>query len=490
MKYCIRCGKTIRDQAKFCPACGAKNTETEGAFKFCEECGEKINADAKYCFKCGTLQGSDETEDQTGNESAFLTVMDETDIKPTDNPAPTAAPVIAPVVTAVPVTPAPAPQNADEKTKEEKTEKDEEETKSIRCPQCGSTDVEIISGETAKCKHCGTAIDYGKPKTVYNNTTINVKSVGGIPVSFYKVGVEFDKKQFKKEVFTYLTDNKNTPVDVLDSKFSEVSSIERKVIIYKGQANMSYSATVGIDRREEYYEYENGKKVTKYRTVTDWHPTSGTFAGEYTAAIPNGEIQTGTYKIMNDARCLCAEKCAETTKSAAPADASEFAITQSGESTAKEIIEKYAESDCHGKITGDHVKDFSCSSFVNIVEIKGYIMPEYTIEYEHENEEYAISSFAAGKFTPFGNYPNQSKNIDEYAHYKNLLFSLPAFIMLIVSTILSFTIKPIGWIITLCLIATALFTVSRFTVKGFRKNIVNKRQDEKRRKLTDKLAKI
>ena len=46
-KRCISCGKEIPVQSKFCPECGANNSE-----KICE-CGYKLTSDAKFCPNCG-----------------------------------------------------------------------------------------------------------------------------------------------------------------------------------------------------------------------------------------------------------------------------------------------------------------------------------------------------------------------------------------------------------------------------------------------------
>lgn len=46
-KRCISCGKEIPVQSKFCPECGANNSE-----KICE-CGYRLNPGAKFCPECG-----------------------------------------------------------------------------------------------------------------------------------------------------------------------------------------------------------------------------------------------------------------------------------------------------------------------------------------------------------------------------------------------------------------------------------------------------
>ena len=484
MKYCVNCGKQIREQAKFCHFCGANNSCQSENFMFCEECGEQIDVLAQYCSKCGTAQNYE--------QKAHLTEIgiDENENKAEEQ-------VIVPVATVVPSKTVEPEQNApvdknDDFAENKTAHANEEDSKSIRCLQCGSTDIEIVSDEIAKCRHCGALIDYGKPKTIYNNTNINLFSnERNLPVSFYEIDAEYDKKKFQEQVFIWLTENTSTPVDVLDSIFSDVTLEKKKVIIYIGQVNMSYNATVGIDRQEEYIEIDSkGNPRKQYRTVTDWHPTSGNYSGEFTQGAPNGEFNKEEMHGEKGKYLDYAPICVGSSKNEKPCDKNEFLITQSGEDFAKEEMKKTAEFKCRCQIGGDHIKDFSCSSFVNITKIAGYVLPEYTMYYEIHDQEYHISSYAAGKFNPYGTYPNQSNAIDDEADTKNLIFSIPAFIMLIISSILSFVLKPILPIVILFLIATALFTISRFAVEKFRNNIVNNRQKIKQDKLLQKLSEM
>lgn len=45
---CVKCGASLKEGAKFCPECGAKQGTT------CAKCGATLNANAKFCPECGT----------------------------------------------------------------------------------------------------------------------------------------------------------------------------------------------------------------------------------------------------------------------------------------------------------------------------------------------------------------------------------------------------------------------------------------------------
>lgn len=55
MKYCEQCGKQMKDNAKFCPICGAPvETEEAPESKVCPKCGEMLENQAEFCTACGT----------------------------------------------------------------------------------------------------------------------------------------------------------------------------------------------------------------------------------------------------------------------------------------------------------------------------------------------------------------------------------------------------------------------------------------------------
>lgn len=51
---CVKCGKEISPDAKFCRFCGAKAEAVPAPKKrFCTECGTELVENAKFCKKCG-----------------------------------------------------------------------------------------------------------------------------------------------------------------------------------------------------------------------------------------------------------------------------------------------------------------------------------------------------------------------------------------------------------------------------------------------------
>ncbi len=44
---CRSCGRTLDDDARFCPGCGTAVT------RLCAACGEMLDPDARFCKRCG-----------------------------------------------------------------------------------------------------------------------------------------------------------------------------------------------------------------------------------------------------------------------------------------------------------------------------------------------------------------------------------------------------------------------------------------------------
>ena len=70
-RYCLNCGSSVSDNAKFCSECG---TKIERELK-CSNCGARLAENAKFCMECGTKVG--EIEKPHVIESANSEVNDE-----------------------------------------------------------------------------------------------------------------------------------------------------------------------------------------------------------------------------------------------------------------------------------------------------------------------------------------------------------------------------------------------------------------------------
>ncbi len=68
MKTCNQCGKSVPEEARFCPYCGAAQ---EAAPRTCSKCGSDNPPDARFCRSCGTaLPGREAPPSQQAVQAA------------------------------------------------------------------------------------------------------------------------------------------------------------------------------------------------------------------------------------------------------------------------------------------------------------------------------------------------------------------------------------------------------------------------------------
>lgn len=56
---CIKCGAEIKDGAKFCQVCGAKQEMPGEEKRFCKACGAPLKPGAAFCTACGAKAAAD-----------------------------------------------------------------------------------------------------------------------------------------------------------------------------------------------------------------------------------------------------------------------------------------------------------------------------------------------------------------------------------------------------------------------------------------------
>jgi hypothetical protein len=141
-----------------------------------------------------------------------------------------------------------------------------QEVKTIKCEGCGSEttmDPKIVSDS---CSFCGSTIQISGGSTC---KLIRPKSV--LP---FKVKQEEGLAEFKK----WINGRWFAPSDL--KKYAKQSEKLAGVYIpywtYDSDTRSEYTGQRGVDRTETYTAYEDGKSVTKTRTVTDWYYASGT----------------------------------------------------------------------------------------------------------------------------------------------------------------------------------------------------------------------
>ncbi len=213
--------------------------------------------------------------------------------------------------------------------------------------------------------------------------------------SVYTVKIEHSQEDFLRSALLRMAQELEAPVDVLKTEFEEVRISSKEVILCTAHVESDYTASIGYDRQEEYYEkvkkydadtqqyyYENELRI---RTVTDWSPFSGHIGGDATTARLNG---TGYYD--NDRLVLLLQRVRKDS------------ITDRGEAEVSEYAVEAAEQDCKEIVMsrvafpGDRVKDIRSSGTAEVSTLTCFKLPYYETSYTYQGKKYTVCGFACG----------------------------------------------------------------------------------------------
>lgn len=488
----------LREGIKFCPVCGTKIETSMKKTKFCDECGVEIGFEALFCPKCGHKQSYGvESEEPRVKESLSV---DNTSI--VENPLPNVIDAIDNVIEDSEITtdedPAIIVISRQEETLDPATVLTdqepllEEEPKSpvfaIQCPQCGSTDVDMITDTNGKCRHCGAGVIIDdKPKSIVNNIQVSVQQKKEEnAISFYRVKEEKTEKQFLLDVYKTFVEHDKIPIDIFDYTFYPVTKQERRVLAYQGDVHVTYSAMVGVDKRVEYVDTD-GK--TKEKTVTDWHPTSGTYDENLIVGIPDGDIGS---VVDTDKYATYFAHAVSYAKDIEEFNGDGIIITPNSQKAGEYRLKEMAESNCEHSISGDRVKDFHGSSTVTLQCVRGYIIPEYSMLYKknpNDEKTYIASGYAAGDDFVYGDGPDDSSGINADTAFYNLKTTIPSILLSITAILLAFLVNNETLIWMMGLAAFLFFVISCSLQRSFRKKAIQKRSDVKKKRMADFLKK-
>lgn len=386
-----------------------------------------------------------------------------------------------------------------DETIEEEIEK-ESQVMSIICPQCGSADIELISDDLGTCKSCGTQVVIDTPKetnVVTNNVTIQMEqSFGSTPIIFGELPIETEKDKFFIEALTQIANDKNSPDDVFTS--SQIELVQTKYFHYlvgEGNVDMTYSATIGYDRQEVYYErvrkYDASTKdyyydnVKKTRTVTDWKPFSAVHRGSHYGFVDVENCEeSDLYDYISNCRAK-AKEYNEESNTPAPLVPTDHLVTE-----LKSSIEKVASIHCEESLPGDRKKDFSSSGTVSLTKVESHVAPRYILTYKYNNEEYYAGAHTVEGSKIKSKIPSAAKEnekeIENYAPIKAV--NLATFFVLLFA-ILSSILFPMPLKITFTVIAIVLFIANCIVKNVLSKKIYIKKVKAKKNDLVSLLKK-
>lgn len=230
---------------------------------------------------------------------------------------------------------------------------------------------------------------------------------------------EISEEEFLRRVLIELAGSSETPVDVVKAKFGEVKERIREVIHCKAHVETDYTASIGYDRIEEYWdkekktEYINGEKYERYvdvkktRTVTDWKPYSGHISGNTSSLAFNDDETDNSevYKLLS--------KALRTFNMDNLLVEGEATVNSEGLSYAKYKCAKDIEFSV--KFPGDHYKDDRYNSDIEVLELFCYKLPFYEVRFTYDDKEYYACGFACGEVDVYTELPPNNTDIVKQA---------------------------------------------------------------------------
>ncbi len=113
-----------------------------------------------------------------------------------------------------------------------------------------------------------------------------------VPMADFVIPFDSDIQSLEQSVYAYMIEGKYVPDDLIQrAEISKQDHLYLPCYLFHGSFIARWTATFGYDRKEDYTEYQNQYDsqtrqnrrvpVTRTRTVTDWHPHSGTATGNF-----------------------------------------------------------------------------------------------------------------------------------------------------------------------------------------------------------------
>lgn len=370
-RICPNCNKKVSTSRITCPHCAY-----EFKNKVCPDCLEEVDVSLKECPTCGYY---------------FF------------NPNQT----IIGGLTA-------SEKNNNVKVEENKVEnKVEKSAEFLICPQCGSSDIKMVSPTEGYCLYCHTKV-YKKQETNINTKNITIINQAKDTVVYenkYRVNPEVSKEYIMKLMLEQLV-KEDAPIEAFNFSFSSLKSKEILFIESDKGFEVSYQARVGLDKKEAYIDYEyyyeevpvtsyNGstttksvrreRPVTKYRSYIDWSPIGGNTKANTVTFTSNEECYEGYRKSVQKA-------ISNINSSSLKNIDDEFVMSDYALENIEIQENNKIKSYIYASLNGDHIDDieFEINAKTEVEDIY-YLTPLYYLNIECDGKTYTKYAF------PFGN---------------------------------------------------------------------------------------
>jgi hypothetical protein len=259
------------------------------------------------------------------------------------------------------------------------------ELKKISCKSCGASLMFDPATQMSSCNFCGTKFEI----ELAEEANLTISPDGLIPFS-----VTHD--QFKSILFVWLSEGDYTPDDILTSSvFDEINGLYLPQYFYEGRYSGNWAASSGYKRQESYVVIVNNKAVTRYRTVTDWRPSNGQVANNYTILgfAGQSEILPATIApFMHDCSFSGGQLKPFNTQYTAGFNIVPFELDSDiiWNSLGSSQADAIAGADMVQRIPGDTYKDLTYDMNYEHKKVTNILSPAYIVHYEFAGEKFYV----------------------------------------------------------------------------------------------------
>lgn len=349
--------------------------------------------------------------------------------------------------------------------------------KAIKCSNCGSSDLKLMSLDYAICENCKTKISLKKPaktKIIKNEIHVNDNNLNGVKtVKKFRLEEKMSKEEFFRTEMIDLATKIDSVQNIFDTDFSDVQITYRTIDVIEVCTEINLSASVGYYRR-----YANGNSYTKWSAYHDKKKVYNSNSiiknkrdYEFDERLEPLE-ENFAYWLRNKDAKECGDEIADE-KTNYP---NEYQISSSIKKCEAEAIQS-----CKNNIPGDSLKDFTydCNSYVT--DVKCYEIPEYTIDFDYDDSKCKIQKFGGedqiGAYISLVyKYDNMDDEMKPMQIASLIILFLSVFLTIIYHSNYIFLMVLIG--------ANIVWLAAYFIFRNYRYNsIIDERQKKKIRGL-------
>ena len=261
--------------------------------------------------------------------------------------------------------------------------------KSFVCKGCGANLLFVPGLQSLKCEFCGTI----------HHLTADYDKIDVAETSALIVPMKVEEKSLELAVYEYMAQGKYTPDDMIEtSRFVKFERLYAPFYRFTGQYEGTWSASFGYNRSEPYTSWEwdgrGGRQgVTRYQTVTDWSPASGSLRGSIVLVGYAGSRLNANVATLIERSEAIADATSDTRSYIAGIEVEAFQKSERDTyaERSKDLVDKIIEADVKSKAQGDAQRDWNWRSDYQ-KESTSVLMPVCHVVFEYNQQSYELWS--------------------------------------------------------------------------------------------------